>query len=253
MSRFGSIGEQYFDNAGKPLINGFLHFNHSGDSNTQKDTFADINEQIPNDNPVPLTAAGRQPDIFFTGFAQCILATSSGVQIEVRDPVGGDATGGQWEQWNGAYTYDGSAIVIGPDSKYYRSLAENNQGNSPDTSPAFWEEYFVESYTPIKPYSETLQALPADDIDLSGGNYFTKTLSGNTVFTFSNAPAGAAFLTLRVKGALAGGYSVAWPAEVTAWGDGATPALGDDNLVVFVTEDSGTTYYGVHVGEVSAP
>ena len=252
MSRFGSIGEQYEDDSGKPLVSGKLYFYESGTS-TPKDTFADVNETVLNANPVVLTAAGRQPDVFFTGSARVILTKDDETQIDYKDPIGGDASGGQWEQWNGAYTYDGSAIVIGPDSKYYRSLAENNQGNSPDTSPAFWKEDFSESYTPIKPYSETLQALPADDIDLSGGNYFTKTLSGNTVLTFSSAPSGAAFVTLRVKGALTGGYSVTWPAEVTAWKNGVAPVLGDDDLVVFVTEDSGAAYYGVHVGEVLTP
>ncbi len=87
MARFRSIGIQYLDGAGDPLIDGKLFFFESG-TTTPKDTFADINETILNTNPVILSGEGRQPNIFFTGSARGILTDSDDVQIEERDPIG---------------------------------------------------------------------------------------------------------------------------------------------------------------------
>ena len=80
MARFGSIGKQYFDNSGYPLISGKLYFYESGTS-TPKTTYADVNQSIPNTNPVILSAAGRQPNIFFNGSAKVVLTDSNTVQI----------------------------------------------------------------------------------------------------------------------------------------------------------------------------
>ena len=38
-------------------------------------------------------------------------------------------------------------------------------------------------------YEQTAEAVSALDIDLSTGNYFTKTINANSTFTFSNPPA----------------------------------------------------------------
>ena len=39
------------------------------------------------------------------------------------------------------------------------------------------------------PYKQVSEAVSALEIDLSTGNYFTKTISGNSTFTFANPPA----------------------------------------------------------------
>ena len=85
MARFGDF-DQYLDDAGDPLVEGKLYFYESG-TTTPKTTFADINNSIPNTNPVLLSAAGRQPNIFFDGVAKVILTDNDDVQIAVRDPA----------------------------------------------------------------------------------------------------------------------------------------------------------------------
>ena len=136
MARFGEINAQYFDDAGAPLGSGKLYFYESG-TTTPKNTFSDINLTIPNTNPVILTAAGRQPNIFFNGNAKGILADKNDVQILVRDPIGETGTN-FGDAWVATTIYSANAVVIGSDGVYYRSLANGNQNNNPTTTSGFW-------------------------------------------------------------------------------------------------------------------
>ena len=136
MARFGEINAQYFDDAGDPLGGGKLYFYESG-TTTAKTTFADINLTIPNTNPVILTAAGRQPNIFFNGNAKGILTDKNDVQILVRDPIGETGTN-FGDAWVATTIYSANAVVIGSDGVYYRSLANGNQNNNPTTTSGFW-------------------------------------------------------------------------------------------------------------------
>ncbi len=138
MARFGNIGKQYFDDSGDPLISGKLYFYESGTTKF-KDTFADVNLAKANKNPVILSAAGRQPNIFFNGSARVILTASDDVQIEERDPEGATLTG-NFDDWNSLTIYNTGDIVVASDNRYYRSFVDNNQGNEPSESPQFWEE-----------------------------------------------------------------------------------------------------------------
>ncbi len=154
MARFGEIGKQYFDNAGDPLIKGKLKFEESG-GGTDKDTFSDVNLSKKNSNPVLLTGAGRQPNIFFNGTARVILTKNDDTQLEVRDPEGGATGSGQFEAWNSLTIYNTADIVIASDDKYYRSFTDNNQANDPTTpSPTFWEEVeFIRIWNPSVSYA----------------------------------------------------------------------------------------------------
>ena len=136
MARFGEINAQYFDDSGAPLGSGKLYFYESG-TTTLKNTFSDINLTIPNTNPVILTAAGRQPNIFFNGNAKGILADKNDVQILVRDPIGETGTN-FGDAWVATTIYSANAVVIGSDGVYYRSLANGNQNNNPTTTSGFW-------------------------------------------------------------------------------------------------------------------
>lgn len=152
MSRFGSIGDQFFDNAGDPLIDGKLYFFEPG-TGIVKDTYADINQIIPNTHPVLLSAAGRQPNIFFSGSARAVLTDGDDEQIEERDPVGGDTTESPFSDWNSETVYDVPDIVVGPDGNYYISLVDNNEGNDPTTSTEQWEQVrFISVWNEYKTY-----------------------------------------------------------------------------------------------------
>ena len=136
MARFGDLDTQYLDDAGDPLVNGKVYFYESG-TTTLKNTFADVNLSIPNTNPVILTAAGRQPNIFFDGVAKAILTSNSDVQILVRDPVGETATD-FGDEWVATKIYGANDVVLGSDGVYYRSLVSGNQNNNPVSTTNFW-------------------------------------------------------------------------------------------------------------------
>lgn len=86
-------------------------------------------------------------------------------------------------------------------------------------------------------------AVSALDIDCSAGNYFTKTISASSTFTFSNAPASRAYgFTLELTQTSG---AVTWPTSVT-WPNSVVPILtaGKTHLFMFVTDDGGTTWRG---------
>lgn len=91
------------------------------------------------------------------------------------------------------------------------------------------------------PDTSAIVAVAALNIDCSLGGYFTKTIAGNSTFTFSNAPAGLAYaFTLEITHTSG---TVAWPASVR-WPNGAAPALttGKVHLFMFLTDDGGATW-----------
>ena len=152
MARFGSIGTQYFDSAGDPLVSGKIYFYESGTS-TFKDTYADVGLTILNTNPVILTAAGRQPNIFFNGSARALLTDSTDVTIEDKDPVG-DTSSNNFDAWNSVTIYNVPDIVVGSDDLLYRSFINNNLNNNPTTSPESWEEVqFVQTWNINRTYA----------------------------------------------------------------------------------------------------
>ena len=93
------------------------------------------------------------------------------------------------------------------------------------------------------PYSQTITAVGALDINCSSGNYFTKTINGASTFTFSNAPASRAFSFVLELTHTSG--AITWPGSVK-WVGGSAPTLttGKTHLFFFVTDDAGTTWRG---------
>ena len=91
-------------------------------------------------------------------------------------------------------------------------------------------------------------AMAANDVNLSLGNHFTKTISGATTLTFSNPPASglACSFTVEING---DGSAITWPASVK-WHEATAPtALASKEVYVFITTDGGTTYYGKKAAE----
>lgn len=92
-------------------------------------------------------------------------------------------------------------------------------------------------------YAGNITAVAALDIDCSTANYFTKTISANSTFTFSNAPSSRAYgFTLELTHTSG---TVTWPAAVK-WPADTAPTLttGKTHLFVFVTDDGGTRWRG---------
>lgn len=81
------------------------------------------------------------------------------------------------------------------------------------------------------------------NIDCSLGNSFEKTITGSTTFTISNVPSGNFTITLLLVNG--GSNVVTWPSSVK-WSNGSAPTLTSSgtDLLVFMTVDGGTTWYG---------
>ncbi len=149
MSRVIAPFAQFFDDAGDPLLRGWLEFFATGSNNTQKATWADKDQTIFNSNPVQLDGAGRAPDIFGQGQYRVVSYENNpatglpGQQIQVFDPVSAEGVyqgaGGFFSEWSSTVTYQQGYIVYFADN-YYASIVDANLGNQPDISLAQWEK-----------------------------------------------------------------------------------------------------------------
>lgn len=104
-----------------------------------------------------------------------------------------------------------------------------------------------------KALQETKVAMAANNIDLSAGNVFSKTISGATTLTVSNVPASGIAAAFQLNLTNGGSATITWWSGVK-WAGGAAPTLtaaGRDRLG-FVTEDGGTTWDGFVLGKALA-
>lgn len=151
MSRIIDPLEQFFDDAGDPLIDGLLYFYETG-TNTALDTFSDVNLVNVNTNPLPLTAAGRCPNAYgYNRLYRVVLKTSAGVQILQRDNVGSFAAESAFSAWIFDKTYLKAEIVT-YGYKYYRSNVDGNIGNTPDSTGQWSELDIPEKYSSTVTY-----------------------------------------------------------------------------------------------------
>jgi len=174
MARIIDAFTQFFDDNGDPLVNGFLKFVESGTNNTDKDTFADVNESIPNANPVPLDGAGRCPNVFGTGAYNVISYTNAMVQIQQFDPVSADTLLGAFSGWDSVTIYDEGDIVVGSNGLYYRSITADNQNQNPVSSPGQWEEFKV-----IGIWNTNITYASGDSVYGSDGFLYTSRVGSN--------------------------------------------------------------------------
>lgn len=87
-------------------------------------------------------------------------------------------------------------------------------------------------------------AMSGNAIDCAAGTSFTKTISANTTFSFTNVPSNATCcITLILRNG--GNYTVTWPASVK-WTEDTIPDLMQNgtDVLTFITCDGGMTWYG---------
>mgnify|MGYP003132816215 FL=1 len=94
------------------------------------------------------------------------------------------------------------------------------------------------------PYRQVAEAVGGTAIDTSTGNYFTKTISGNTTFTFTNPAASGTVTSFTLELTHSSG-TVTWPSEVK-WNTDTAPSLttGKTHLFMFVSDDNGSRWRG---------
>ena len=96
-----------------------------------------------------------------------------------------------------------------------------------------------------KRITEKINTVSGTAIDCAEGNYFKKTVTGATAFTFTNVPSGTAyFLTIEIE--CNGSNAVTWPTPNVKWPADTAPAItdGKTTLFMFVTDDGGTRWRG---------
>ena len=94
-------------------------------------------------------------------------------------------------------------------------------------------------------YTNVATAVGALDVNMSLGNYFTKTITtGINTFTFSNPPTSGTVGSFTLELTHTGG-TADWPTEVK-WPENTAPNLssGKTHLFMFITDDGGTRYRG---------
>jgi hypothetical protein len=104
--------------------------------------------------------------------------------------------------------------------------------------------------THIKAANYSVTTPGALDIDCRQGNYFTKTIAGDSTFTFSNVTSLSGY-TLAYSFTLELTHTsgtVTWPASVK-WPGNTAPSLttGKTHLFMFVTDDAGSRWRGSYL------
>jgi hypothetical protein len=94
--------------------------------------------------------------------------------------------------------------------------------------------------------------MAANDVDLSLGNFFTKTISGATTLTLSNVPTTGQAITFILELTNGGSATVTWFSGVK-WAGGTPPTLTSSGVDIlgFYSHDGGTTWRGMMLAKDS--
>jgi len=94
----------------------------------------------------------------------------------------------------------------------------------------------------------SVQSIPATAIDWSVASSYTKTLSANTTFTFSNSQAGK---TIVMKVVNPSTFTVTWPTSATLkWPGGTAPTQTVNGTDVYTFWYDGSIYFGSVVSDM---
>jgi hypothetical protein len=100
---------------------------------------------------------------------------------------------------------------------------------------------------------ETRVAMAASNIDLSAGNYFTKTITATTTLTVTNVAASGSVSAFVLQLTNGGSQTVNWFSGVD-WPAATPPTLTASgvDVLAFFSHDGGTTWYGFVLGQAMA-
>lgn len=144
-------------------------------------------------------------------------------------------------------TFTGTVTI--PAGASISGYAAVGTSNTFTGSNVFNGSFGVTNVDCIGRFTVAAEAVSALDIDLSQSNYFTKTINGNSTFTFSNPSNSGVASTFTLELTHTSG-TVTWPSSVK-WPADTAPTLtaGKTHLFIFVTDDGGTRYRGAALAD----
>jgi hypothetical protein len=191
--------------------------------------------------PLVVTSTTPVNNLNINGYAGGLKTTTG----SVTTTASANPTTGQFLIATGTSTATWQTLAVSLTSQVSGVLPTANGGTGTTTSSGTGSNVLSTSPT-ITGLKETNVTMAANDINLSSGNYFTKTISTATTLTVSNVPdtgtVGSFILNLTNGGAAA----ITWWSGMK-WAAGTPPTLtasGRDSLG-FYTYDGGTTWTGL--------
>lgn len=128
----------------------------------------------------------------------------------------------------------------------YRCIASvSGSSTPPQDDPTHW----VKLGATLLSLREAKIAMPADNIDMSAGAVFTKTITANTTFTVSNVPAADVVGSFELRLTNAGSKTITFWAGCK-WVGGIVPVLTASGVdrIGCMTDDGGVTYWLQAIG-----
>lgn len=190
-------------------------------------------------------AAGQSIRLNAGGTAWEAYSPSSGTGSVTSVDVSGGTTG--LTTSGGPITTDGTITLTG-------TLSVGNGGTGVTSSTGSGSTVLSSSPSLVTPVITSLRevktSIASSDINLSSGNYFSKTITTTTTFTVSNIPNNNIAISFILDLTNGGSQTITWWAGVT-WPYGTAPTLstsGRDSLG-FYTYDNGNTWTGLVLGK----
>ena len=176
--------------------------------------------------------------------ADALKADLSGATFTGDVTFTGDSSNGLWDKSANEFVANLNGNVTGDVTGNVSGTAATVTGAAQANITSLGTLTAITIDGSYKQVSETVGAL---DIDVSTGNYFTKTINGASTFTFSNPATSGTVSAFTLELTHTSG-TITWPTTVV-WNGGVgktapTVATGKTHLFMFVTDDAGTTYRG---------
>ena len=203
----------------------------------------------------PTAAQGTDTtQIATTAFVNAEIAADTAVKAPLADPtftgVPAAPTAAQGTNTTQLATTAYVQAEVGQTIQAYDAdTAKRDTSNTFTGTNTFNGALGITNVDVIGRYSQAAEAVSALDIDLSQSNYFTKTINGNSTFTFSNPANSGVASTFTLELTHTSG-TVTWPSSVKFPADTApTLTTGKTHLFIFVTDDGGTRYRGAALAD----